>query len=542
MKMLYHLYLTAIVIALLGTINISAQVRVKSIYLDKKDIFDSTKAGLPFVKSLANSLHTTTKDYVIEDELLFSEGEELYDDDVEETERNLRSLGLFSSVKITVDTLNPTEADITITTQDQWTTLPAVLFSTGGGIQNYGAQFKESNVAGMGSSAYLQALYRTENTIGWQGWGEYTHRKFLRSPMTLNLSIFAHQFRTEQFAMLEKRYLTLSTPSAYGAALYNSFGKVFVYSGNTFLQPEFHVRSAEGWFSLGLKNKDRLFASVYASVEDVRRASEKYRQAFDNSGKFLIGFSSLSQRFSTVKTLNSYYTEDLPIGAYGGVVFGRTFPLKSAVANEIVDEGMFYAGGQIEQSAKLGKLYVFGQLSGGSGFASSEAKYTYQEFYGKAYYPLGELTVVTAQFRQQTAWNWNGYRQLILDTDAGLRGYAANQLTGANRIIGNVEARFFSDWELWTFRFSGVGFYDMGSVWKTGEKLTSVQFHHALGVGVRLHNTNIAGSEGTLRFDFAYNADAKTIGFIFNVSQLFSAFGKHGFKLPEIFGLGVDTE
>lgn len=542
MEMQKRLYVIVMAIALFGAVNVTAQIRVKNIYLDKKDVFDTSNHELVSIKNLANSLHTNTKDYVIEDELLFSEGEELYDDDVEETERNLRSLGLFSSVKIKVDTLNDSEADITVTTQDQWTTLPGVIYSTGGGIQNYGAQFKESNVLGMGSSIYLQGLYRTENNIGWQGWGEYSHRKFLRSPMSLNVSIISNRFRTDQFAMLAKPFLTLSTPTAYGGAVTNSFGKVFVYTGNSFLTPEFHVRSAEGWFSLGLKNKDRLFASIYASAEDVKRAAPQYRQAFDNNAKILIGFSSLSQRFYTVSNLNSYYTEDLPIGGYGGVVLGKTFPLKSTTPEMLVDDGMFYAGGQIEQSAKLGDLYLFGQMSGGSGFASSESRYTYQEFLGIGHYRLGDLTVLAAQFRQQTAWNWNGFRQLILDTDAGLRGYAANQLIGANRIIGNVEARFFSNWELWTFRFSGVGFYDMGSVWKAGEKLSVIQFHHALGLGFRLHNTNVAGPEGTLRFDFAYNADTKNVGFIFSVSQMFSAFVKHGYKLPAIFGLGVDSE
>ncbi len=542
MEMPTRLYLTLISIALLCTSNLSAQVRVRNIYLDKKDVFDTAKTDLVWVKSLANSLHTITKDYVIEDELLFVEGEELYDDDVEETERNLRSLGIFSSVKITVDTVTPTEADITIVTQDQWTTLPGIIFSTGGGIQNYGAQFKELNVVGLGSSIYLQGLYRTENSIGWQGWGEYLHRKFLRTPMSLNVSIIANQYRTDQFAMLAKHFLTLSTPNAYGAAVTNSYGKVFVYSGNTVLQPEFHLRSAEGWFSFGLRNKDRLFASIYASGEDVMRASPNYRQAFDNSGKILIGFSSLTQDFTEVSNLNSYYTEDMPIGAYGGVVLGKTFPLKSSTPEMTVDDGLFYAGGQIEQSAKLGNLYLFGQVTGGSGFARSEAKYTYQEFLGISHYRLGELTVLTAQLRQQTTWNWSAYRQLILDTDAGLRGYAANQLTGANRIIGNVEARFFSNWEFLTFRFSGVGFYDVGSVWQAGEKLSAIQFHHALGVGFRLHNTNIGGSEGTLRFDFAYNADTRKIGIVFRVSQMFSAFAKHGFKLPAIFGLGVDSE
>ncbi|MBK9248987.1 MAG: BamA/TamA family outer membrane protein [Ignavibacteria bacterium] len=505
-------------------------------------MFDSTTKDWFFAARLANSLHTITRDYVIEDEFLFEEDEYLELDNIEETERNLRSIGIFANVKIDVDTLDNDEVDISVTTQDRWSTLPSLILSTSGGVENYGAQIRELNLCGWGAYFGAQGLYRTENSIGWQGRVDYIQRKIFRTDLTFNGTLRANKYRTDQLVVLEKQYLTLSTPTSYGVSYFDSFGKDFVFTGNRYTLQPFHLGEGEGWFSIAGKKKDRIFATVYASVHEVVRFDPIYRQAFDNSGKVLVGFSSLSLKFQTVNRLNSYEIEDMPIGAWGTVVLGKTFPIIWKNSPARVDGGLFYAGGQVEQSAIWGNLYVFGQISGGSGFSSADASYTYQEFLGISHYQLTDKLILAARLRQQTAWNWDGFRQLVLDADAGLRGYRANSIAGDNRVIGNIEARYFTDWEAWIFRFSGVLFYDYGTAWNVKTTIADAQFHNAIGVGIRLHNIKTVGADATLRFDIAYNMDENQFGFVFSTSQLFSAFGKHVFKLPQIFGLGVDSE
>ncbi|MFN8360293.1 MAG: POTRA domain-containing protein [Candidatus Kapaibacterium sp.] len=519
-----------------------AQLKVKNIYLEKKDVFDSTSGDWFFAAGLANALHTMTRDHVIEDELLIEEGEYLEPDNVEETARNLRSIGIFYKVKIIVDTLDNDQADITVITQDRWSTIPSLIYATSGGAQNYGAQFRELNLIGLGGYLGVQGLYRTENSIGWQGRADYIQRKIFRSNLTFSGTLRANKYRTDQLAILEKQYLTLSTPTSYGVSYFDSFGKDFVFSGSKYTLQPFHLGQAEGWFSIAAKKKDRIFATLYASVQDVVRFDSKYRQAYDNSGKILVGFSSLSQNFQTVRRLNSFEEEDMPIGAWGTVVLGKTFPIVWKNSSAPADGGLFYAGGQVEQSATWGGLYVFGQLSGGSGFSSADARFTYQEFVGVSHYKLSDNLLIAARLRQQTAWNWDGFRQLVLDADAGLRGYKANGISGDNRIVGNLEARFFTNWEAWIFRFSGVAFYDVGSVWNVKTPITDAQFHHALGLGLRFHNIKTTGADATLRIDVAYAMDDKNIGVVFSTSQLFSAFGKHLYRLPQIFGLAIDSE
>lgn len=526
------------IIAFFFVHSLYAQVSVRKIYLKRKEVFDSSGQDWFFAGNLANSFHTLTKKYVIDDEILFEQGEELYNDDAEETERNLRSSGLFSSVTVQVDTIDDRTADITITTQDIWSTNLFPVFNVGGGISSLGGFFREINFAGTGSSVMAQALYRTENSIGWDGILTGTYRRVLRSEINFSFALSAHRYRTVQQFSLFQPFRTLSSPLSFGISATNSFGSDFVYSSTAVPQrTPYHVRRAESWISLGMQRKDRLFFSAYIALEDVQRVSPTLRQPYDNSGKILLGFSSLQQKFAKTLKLNGYETEDMAYGGWGTAIIGRIFPIGSQ------GEGVYYVGGQIQQSVGIGKGYLFGQLTGSSGFERGNPRYTYQEFSGVGHYRFSENFLIASRLRQQTVWNWNAFRQLILDNDAGLRGYAANTLEGANRIIANTELRVYPQTDLWIFKLSGVVFHDIGTIWKQSDQIFNMRFYNAIGGGIRIHNTKASGAEAIIRIDVAYNAHDNSFGgIILSTGQLFSIFGTHTFKLPEVYGMTIDSE
>ena len=118
-----------------------------------------------------------------------------------------------------------------------------------------------------------------------------------------------------------------------------------------------------------------------------------------------------------------------------------------------------------------------------------------------------------------------------------------NQLVGDNRIVANCELRYFPGWKWWAFGFSGVAFYDFGSVWNQGTALSAMQFHHAIGLGFRVHNLKSSGADAIFRFDFAFNLDENRFaGLVFSTNQLFSAFGSHQYKVPDMFGREIDLQ
>jgi outer membrane protein assembly factor BamA len=485
-------------------------------------------------------LHTLSRDHVIADELLFKEGDALVDDVLDETERNLRKTFLFTRVAISIDTVGYDSADVTVFTQDNWSLMGEILFGSGGGTTSYGAALREENLAGHGILLGGSALHRSENSIGWQGQGRLFYRRFLRSEWTLNAQVLSNRYRTAQSLSFEKPFITLRTPDLYAAAAVNSFGRDFSYRDSTVPQLlPFHLKRVTALYAHAAGDNDRYYVSVLASAEDVLRIdNQSKRQAYDNTARLLFSLGSLRQNFFTTRGIDSWDYKDVPIGAWGQAVVGYIIPVKNA-------DRLFYVGARAEQSTMLNndRAYLFGSVEAASAFTSGEARYTYLECNGIANYRVSNTLFAVARVKQQTAWNWNAFHQLVLDNDAGLRGYTANTLSGDNRFISNIELRFMPHIDLWIFRTSLVAFVDAGTVWNQSTNLSSARIYKSAGIGIRLFNLKLSGSASVFRLDVAYNfQERKFAQLIFSSDQLFSAFGTHQYRAPYLAGTAIDVE
>lgn len=535
MKKIYWILLFSLVIVQ----DLSSQSYIKNIYIDRRDVFDtSKKKDKFFADRFLNSLHSLTKKYIIEDELLFQPEDLINEDVIQETERNLRATGLFTDVKIEFDSASIDSYNLFVTTQDRWSTEPSALFGSGGNSMNYGARFVEYNLAGTGTQLLLEALNRSESDIGWQGIAKLSQRRLFRTEISLNARILAHKYRTEDSISLYKPFRTFSTNNSFGITFINNYGKDFLFNGTN--QKEFMPltqRKLQAWYSEAWHRKDRVFITGFLELDNVERAKKEYKQVFDNSGKVLIAFSSVSQNYIETKKLNYYATEDFPIGGWGSAVLGRIFPIGSKGDN------YYYVAGQGEKSYLWDNLYLFGQVTGAGCFTSEYSQNVYQEFLGLGFYRLSNDLLIAARIRQQNVWNWNGLRQLILDNDAGLRGYSVNKIQGDNRIVANLEFRAFPEIELWIFKLSGALFWDTGSAWRQQTELSKTKWHNSVGLGIRFENTKFTGPGSVFRIDFAFNCDERKFGeIIFTSDQLFSIFKHHIFRLPELYGTEFDKE
>jgi hypothetical protein len=513
---------------------------IRQVYIDRRDIFDPSTNDWFFAGSLVNALHTTTRFDVVEDELLFASGDDLDTAVLQETERNLRRIGVFASVQITTRDVGSDSVDVIVQTQDRLSLRPAVLLGTGGGITNVGGKVEEINLFGNGTQAMVYGLYRTENAIGWEGMAQLTQRRLFGSEINLIGALRANRIRTDQMVQVTQPYRTMSTPWAFSVGVWNAFGSDFDYRSDPAqrnLLP-FYDREVVGWLSQASGERDRLFTSVSVRLSDVQRVVPSSRQAFDNTGHVLVAFSSITQSYHRSRFLDGYETEDVPEGAWGSAIIGRVFSLGNG------GQTFWYLGGQAEQSRYVSPaLYLHGRIQAGTGFGDRRARYTYLEINGLGHLKFSEHFVATARIRSQTAWNWTAFRQLVLDFETGLRGYVANGISGENRIFTNSELRWFPGWKTWILGWSAVAFYDNGTVWAQGDPLSSTRFHHAVGLGLRIHNLKAAGDDAVFRFDLAYNMDTgKIAGLIFNINQAFSAFSSHKYRAPDVLGRDIDLQ
>lgn len=536
---LIHILIALITLTIAVGYTAVSQPKIGNIYIENGNVFDSTESNALYIRDIMNSLHIVTKPYVIEDELLFKPEDELTEQVLSETERNLRMMGLFTDVQIELDSTGFGFYDAYVVTKDRWSLTPSILYGTGGGISEYGGRISEKNLLGTGNKVLLEGLYRNENDIRWQGLAQVEMPRIFRSELSLLTSLQANRFRTDQDMDIINPYRNTKDKLSYGVKLNNSFGKDFLYfnAQDSFLLMPFHERVGQAFYSQAINSESRLFFTGLIEYNSTNRGLPEYRRAYDNSGKVLIQFSSLSQEFIPVDKINQFRTEDLVVGGYGRVILGKVFPIEGEGDN------LLFLGGQGEESYYDGDTYLFGQMTAGTGFKGATAFYTYQEFLGLGFHKVSDRLTLAAKIRQQTAWRWQPIRQLILDNDFGLRGYNANRFAGDNRLLSNLELRYFTGLDLWLFDFELAGFYDLGTVWNQSTPLNKTQFYNSVGLGFRFHSRKTSGDNSIFRIDLAYNLyDGDFGGVIFTTNQLFSPIRDHIYKLPQLFGIEFDSQ
>jgi outer membrane protein assembly factor BamA len=520
---------------------------IRDIIIERDSVWMRSDKDWFFAAKLANKFHGLTREYIIQDELLFESNKMTIEDYLAETERNLRKTGLFTTAKIELDSVAEGTYDAYIVTKDRWSLYPKPLLGSGGGDWRAGVGIDEFNLFGTGTSVIGDLLYRNENNIGWQGELTVHQARLFRSEIGVTAYMKYNKYRTEQFLSFEKQYRTLETPSSYGISATNNYGDVFRYIGDSQYETmNTTERRLTAFYSHGWKRQNRYFATALLQLEDIDRPAPTDMRAFDNCGRFLVQFSSTFHQYAKIRNVYNYLEDDIESGGYGRVIIGQTFPMKpNSDITKQKGESIYYVGGEGEQSYYNGKFYVFVGIRGASGFQNGFAKFTYQGSDVKSFYQFSPLFTLGYNMRQQTVWNWHlgrhRDRQLILDAETGLRGYEANGLKGDNRIISSLEARFFPKLTLWVLDVSGVAFWDAGTVWQEGVDLVKTKWHHSAGLGLRLHFSKSANPSHTSRIDVAYNFDEGRVGSVmFTSKQYIDLYAKHDWRKPKLFGLEYD--
>ena len=541
--------------------NLNAAGIIKNIFIERHKVFEKDDKDYFFASPFLNSLHAVTKEYIIKDELLFYNGDDLLEDIFLETERNIRKLDLFSTVDIEIEELDDDYYNVYVLTKDRWSLYPGIIIGASGGEYYLGGRLKDYNLLGHGIMFNIDATYIFVNdTTGYEGRIELEKKRIFRSEMNFFGAIYKTYLNEGQEIKLEKPFRTLNTNTSFGLYASNNFGKDYfvnrtsllvngavIDSANNpdliyFLDTLNYVRSKEEkiqlWYAVSWDSDDKVYLSALLELQQASRGANVFERAYDNQSKFLLGFSSIAQSFYSIRNINAPTYETLAIGGWGSIVLGAIFP-----TNKEGEKGMFYVAGQIEKSYYSPKLYLFGQLSASSSFFSDFAKYTYQESLGLAYYKFNNKLTLAVRILEQAAWNYPRYRQLILDDIRGVRGYTMRGLGADNRFISNIELRYFPNLTISVMQFSGCIFYDIGSIWnqRTYNAFLDSRFYSSIGVGIRGHFTKSDNPDHIIRVDIPYNLYTKKFAISLGVRQYFEATNSHKFRLPAIYGTSLDA-
>jgi len=145
------------VLLLLQTGSPAVRRTIDTIIVENRNVFDKQDAAPDWVANLANGLHIRTRQWVIRRRLLLSRGDRFDALRMEESERSLRTLGVFRQVR--VDTVTQADGRLALraVTADGWSTQPQASFTSVGGDQTWGIGLVERNF--LGTATELALVY-----------------------------------------------------------------------------------------------------------------------------------------------------------------------------------------------------------------------------------------------------------------------------------------------------------------------------------------------------------------------------------------------
>ncbi len=514
---------TAALLALLPTIARSQEVSdtsqvIRAVEIRRLNVFGPTEATSTLPR-LANSLHRTTRQGVVERELLFHSGMVYDSARVAETARNLRSVGVFRSVSI--DSVHTDSGLIVrVTTADGWTTRPDFRFGSSGSSITYTAALDELNF--LGTATQLGVRYRKDPDRS-SVIGTFRQPRLLWRSVGLSLAYYHLSDGDIEIGSLSRPFFSLSDRTGWtlGGDLRNHRILRF-YDGEDVARDSLQHRFGLVYSSIAHAIRagpgGYLRLGINGSVRRDDYAAEARADTIGKSVTGLVGaFLQWRQaRFLVSRGLTSFgREEDVDVSTAIGIGLGITPKGFGYDEDGIVPTVSFLTG--------FGSVRHFVQL-----FGTGTLRYT------SAGLDSGTVQVAATGFLVPAArhlavlhgsagWQWNPAPGGEFDLGLGLgpRAFRAHAFTGDRAFLTSAEYRFTLSDELLKLSAVGLaGFVDYGGAWWHDQpRRTGWDF----GVGLRLGPTRATNVKST-RVDLAYRVgnDAQPGGWVLVVGAGFA--------------------
>ena len=482
------------------------ELRVGAIDVETEDVFGPEDTQRGFLYRGANALHVTTRETSIRRWLLFSEGDAYDPALLAESERLLRSMGLFRSVSITASPPDETGAvSVRVRTQDAWTVHVGLSAGSGGGQTQGGVTLGETNLLGTGRQLFF-------------GWAQDSQRTYRRVQFSDPYFLVPHGSAYVAYAVnsdggqravaLSRPFYAIGTPWAAAAGFSDTVLDETLYEAGGEEKTRYHARHLLVGLSYGL--------ALWRASTGAVRLSLGFDWRNDTFGGGDPALRPDDRRFRTAA---------LTLETVGGAYLKWNYVNRDDRDEDfLLSPQLAVRGGVSPQSfgadhttGVVGALLEGGLAIGTSALLTGRAAFDTR--FGDAGLENGVLTAQIGFVRRfgtglrQTfvariagLQGWNLYRdqQIFLDGASGLRGYRLYAFEGDRRIVVNLEQRFFSGRQLFGLISPGAAvFVDAGLVGGPGQPLRLSQTKMDAGVGLRF-GMSWAPVVNIFRLDAAY--------------------------------------
>jgi hypothetical protein len=453
---------------------------------DVFDLADPAEDRLLF--RVANRLHRSTREGVIENWLLVRSGDPYSRRLLEESERLLRATRYLYDAQIRPVRYRDNRVDLEVITRDVWTLTAGVGLSRAGGENTTRFQVQDTNFLGTGRDVKLE---RTDDVDRSSTLAVYRDRALAGSRASLELWLGENSDGTLKRLELEHPFFALETRRAAGVFYRDEERVDRLYLGgevvDRFRQQRTFVevygglsRGLAGGRDEGASGRGRGAARWTAGFTyDRRRFSQAPKEFYPEDPPTVLpvadrtlaypwlGWEWVEDRFLEVNDVDQLErTEDLYAGKRLSARLGYSPRAFAGDRDRVVVATAFETGWRPGRgSLLLVSGGVAGRLAGSAGHedvvAGVAARY-YRRTFGRHLF--------FATLGADAVDRLDAEEQLLLGGDNGLRGYPLRYQAGDRRVLATVEQRFYTDWHL--FRLLHVGaaaFADFGRAWYDGQ-------------------------------------------------------------------------
>lgn len=505
--------------------NTSRPYRIDTIIVHRRNVFGARSGWLG---SVANSLHVLTREEVIRQELLLEPGDQPDQDLLDESERNLRALGIIGDVAVIPDTLPGRRVHVHVYAHDRWTLGLKPSYKQEGGVRDMRLMLNDDNFIGSGQSFTLGYNYRSDRDNPSGEEIDWVNRRLFGSRLGMNL-----QYRNSEDDVLgsidlERPFFSDETPWAGGVSASKERERLRIYQGDVLTLTEHRRSEVEtlwGALSSGTNTKYRFGAAYVRSRAD--RGSLP-SSALDQLDLLTMGVALSERKFYKGRFIENFgRVEDVPLGYLVSLIGGPNIRFSPAAKSDafVRLDGNYALGGNQEWYLNLG-------FSASTFFDGGEARDALLQPEITGFWRAGTLTTLVWHFLYSRGLNWATGRQFLLGSPTGLRGYDAAAFSGTQQALVNFQYRLFSRLSLWIFRIGGALFLDSGTAWGGSLPVWSQRLHSSAGIGLRIENAAQQGP-GLVSIDLPFNFDEHRFTEIaISSTQLFQAFADLAFIPP----------
>ena len=470
-------------------------VRIGKIKVTTEPVFSGEEAAQGAAYRVINKIAVETPEALIRRFLVVREGEPFDEAKMQESERNLRQLDFLKTATITKSEPHDGMVDLTVATQDEFTTDLNIDYSNDGGRSLYDIDIDQKDLFGKGGEVDVRtATLRERRTQSI----EYLTPAFFGRYWNAD-ALYAHSSdgNEEKFAVTHPlfSYTTRFTLDNLVDNLKRDehiyangeVASVFAQRHREFtLLPGFAVWSQPGVTTRVIGGIDFL-QDTFKPIEGITPFERNFHFAE-------LGLDTTSLRYLTMSHVNlGLKQEDFTLGAHTSAFVARTM---SGVWRFTADQSYGHAFSDTSFATTRLQVTTRARATNRNAIVSSDSWFVKQ-------WAFAFPNTLVVRNRVDIGRDVDRDVQFFADGQNGLRAYPNFAFAGTRRFVFNAEDRLYLGRELLQVIEPGIAaFVDIGNA--TNRSLFNEKLHSDFGLGLRF---GIARYESAmLRFDMAYAA------------------------------------